>query len=518
MRLGEILLARGLVSAADIEEAARRQKTKGGRLGDNLIGLGVVTREQLDEVMHETPKAPKSLEDTGVSQALLSSLLLKFMYIEQRETIAELMPALKLPYNVVKQLFEDVAARELVQILGATGGSGAVAIGEVRYSLTQRGRDAATEALERNLYVGPAPVSLAAFQEQIVKQRITNESLDESDIRGCFQGLVIPGEFLRKIGPAINAGRTILLYGPPGNGKTAIATRVADIFKHVIYMPYCLEVEGQIIQIYDQSVHLSAVEEHDSSLAVETPGIRREEFDQRWLAIRRPTVVVGGELSLEMLDMSFSDTSRFYEAPMHIKALGGTFIVDDFGRQLISPEALLNRWIVPMESRIDFFKLQTGKSFYLPFDELLIFSTNLEPDDLMDPAFLRRIPYKIELFEPSREIFHMIFKAVAATENLELTDEIYEYVIAQLQVKNNYHLAYYQPKFICDQVVAACKYEGTPPSFTAERVADALKNLYVHIETEEAEFHETRPAPVAAQAADGEPEPSDPAPAMAPLT
>ena len=215
MRLGEILLARGLVTAADIDEAARRQKVKGGRLGDNLIGLGVLTLEQLDEVMHETPKAPKSLEESGVSQAVLSSLLLKFMYVEQRESIADLMPALRLPYNIIKQLFEDVAARELVQVLGATAGSSGVAIGEVRYSLTQRGREAAAEAMERNLYIGPAPVSLAAFQEQIVKQRITNESLDEADIQGCFRGLVIPGEFLRKIGPAINAGRTILLYGPP---------------------------------------------------------------------------------------------------------------------------------------------------------------------------------------------------------------------------------------------------------------------------------------------------------------
>ena len=266
---------------------------------------------------------------------------------------------------------------------------------------------------------------------------------------------------------------------------------MADIFKHVIYTPYCIEVEGQIIQIYDQSVHLSAVDEGSAaSLTVETPGIRREEFDQRWIACRRPTVVAGGELSLDMLDLSFSDTARFYEAPMHIKALGGTFIVDDFGRQPISPEALLNRWIVPMESRIDFFKLKTGKSFYLPFDELLIFSTNLEPDDLMDPAFLRRIPYKIELFEPSREIFHEIFQACARVEHLELTDEIYEYVINQLQVKNNYNLAYYQPKFICDQVVAACKYEGVPPGFNAQRVSDALKNLYVHIETEVADFQQ----------------------------
>ncbi len=491
MRLGEILLARSLVSAADIEEAMRRQKVKGGRLGDNLISLGVITQEQLEAVMHETPKAPKSVAETGLPLSSLSSLVLKFMYIEQRETIADLIDAIKLPYNIVKQLMDETGERQQVQILGASpsSGGGSGGMGEVRYALTQRGRDAATEALERSLYLGPSPVSLAAYQEQILRQRITNESLNESQIRECFTGLVIPEDFYRKIGPAINAGRTILMYGPPGNGKTSVATKIADIFQHIIYIPYCFEVEGQIIQVFDSSVHLSAVDERSTAaLSQQSRSLRREEFDQRWVACRRPTVVVGGELSLEMLDMSYSETARFYEAPMHVKALGGTFIVDDFGRQLISPEALLNRWIVPMESRIDFFKLKTGKSFYIPFDELLIFSTNLEPDDLMDPAFLRRIPYKIELFEPSHEVFRRIFDVVAGAENLQLTDQIFAYVLDQLQNKNDYRLAYYQPKFLVDQVIAACKYEGVPPGFSAQRVADALKNLYVHISAEESDY------------------------------
>lgn len=510
MRLGEILLARGLVTAADIEEATRRQKVKGGRLGDNLIGLGVITQEILDAVIHETPKAPTSLEATGLPQASLLSLVLKFMYLEQRETVADLIDGIKLPYVIVKQLVDEAADRQYVQMLGASPQSGG-GLGEVRFSLTQRGRDAAAEALERSLYLGPAPVSLAAYQEQILRQRITNESLDVGAIRDCFKGLVIPEDFFRKIGPAINAGRTILLYGPPGNGKTSIATKIADIFRHVIYVPYCFEIEGQIVQVYDSSIHASAVdEEFTAEMSRHSPrGLRREEFDQRWIAVRRPTVVVGGELSLDMLELSYSDTARFYEAPMHVKALGGTFIVDDFGRQLISPEALLNRWIVPMESRIDFFKLRTGKSFFIPFDELLIFSTNLEPDDLMDPAFLRRIPYKIELFEPSREIFRRIFEAVSRQENLILTDDIFDYVLEQLQERNNYHLAYYQPKFVVDQVVAACKYEGVPPAYSPQRVADALKNLYVHIEADEPSFPTAPPGGAPAEMSAGEVAPAD---------
>ena len=190
--------------------------------------------------------------------------------------------------------------------------------------------------------------------------------------------------------------------------------------------------------------------------------------------------MTGGELSLDMLDLRFSNEAKFYEAPLHIKALNGTFIIDDFGRQLVSPETLLNRWIVPMESRIEFLKLNTGKSFFIPFDEMIIFSTNLKPDDLMDPAFLRRIPYKIKLYEPAKEDYRAIFGGIARHCGLDLTDEIFEFVVQQIS-SQGFHLAYYQPKFICDQVVSACKYEGSRPVFTPEKVQDALANLYVQI-------------------------------------
>ena len=195
----------------------------------------------------------------------------------------------------------------------------------------------------------------------------------------------------------INSGRSILLYGPPGNGKTSVAEKIGSIFNDVIYIPYCFEVEGQIIKVFDPSIHKRA-----SANAERRPAatLRREDFDRRWVACRRPFIVTGGELTLEMLDLSFNALAKFYEAPLHVKALGGTFVIDDFGRQLVSPEALLNRWIVPLESRVEYLKLHTGKSFSLPFDELVIFSTNLSPQDLMDPAFLRRIPYKLEIAAP----------------------------------------------------------------------------------------------------------------------
>ncbi len=479
MRLGDILVARGLVTVEQVDEAVTRQIAEGGRLGDNLVTLGYLTIEQLEDVMHETPRSPKTLMGTGVSLATLQSLLMKFIYVEQIDTTSTMADAMSLPMNIVAQLFKDAEDKKYVQSVSSEGVG---VVSDVRYELSERGRAVAADLLERGLYLGPAPVSLTAYQEQVLKQRITNEQLDKQAIEDCFEGLIIPDFFTRQIGPAINSGRTILLYGPPGNGKTSVATSVSKIFRHIIYVPYAVEVEGQIMQIYDSTVHEPAVDEESArQLAAQNKGLRREDFDQRWMAIRRPTVVVGGELTLDMLELSYGEDSKYYEAPMHIKALGGTFIVDDFGRQIVAPEALLNRWIVPMESRIDFFKLKSGKSFYLPFDELLIFSTNLEPEDLMDPAFLRRIPYKIELFEPTKEDFRTIFDMVSNNSGLKLSDEIFDYIVDQLQVSNEYELAYYQPKFICDQVLAACKYEDIPPMFTMDRVADALKNLYVQM-------------------------------------
>ena len=479
MSLGGLLVGRGLVTLDDIDAALERQRAEGGRLGDNLIALGLLTAEELMSVINSTPPIPTAISETGISQRSLLNLLLKFMHLEALETVSELADRMKLPRGVVQQLLDDAQPQRLLQALGSVRGGIAASI---RYSLSEQGRASAKDALEQNLYLGPAPVSLVAYQEQIQRQRISNEMLDADTLRKSFAGLVVPEHYLRKLLPAINAGRTVLLFGPPGNGKTTLATRIATLFRDVVYVPYAIEVAGQIIKIFDEGLHKPLVSEADPATLLGKGGLQRERFDERWVACGRPVAIAGGELTLEMLDLQHNPDTKFYDAPLHIKALNGMLLVDDFGRQKFDPNELLNRWIVPMENQIDYLKLNTGTSFSLPFDELLVFSTNLQPSELMDPAFMRRIPYKIKLFAPSPEEYRQIFEDVAYVNSLELVDDVFDFVVERLTVSGKFGLAYYQPRFICEQVVETCKCFNQRPRLTKELAAEALANLYFDIE------------------------------------
>jgi len=473
MNVGEFLVAKGLISSADVKRALDHQTQNGGRLGDSIVALGLLTKEQIDRAFDEAPQAPLTAAATGIDPALLLELVMKGMYLEKLETASQIADALKLSSNIVNHLLQEAKDRKFVEALAMASGGGAM--GELRLTLTRAGREYVDDAMKRGQYFGPAPVSLKDYQDRIQRQRVTNEHVTRQRLEQGFAGLVMTDRFLSRLGPAINSGNAILIYGPAGNGKTTVAEIVGKIFENVIYVPYCVDLDGEIMKVYDPAVHRKVADTQEASGVA---NVRRSRVDMRWVACHRPMVITGGELTIEMLDLKFNAIAKVYEAPLHIKALNGTFLIDDFGRQRAKPEDILNRWIVPLNSRVDYLTLHTGKSVMLPFDEIVIFSTNMHPDDLMDPAFQRRIGYKLETVEPPEDLFRRVFEGMARKSSLDLNDDVYSQIIERIRV-NDAPLAYFQPKFIVDQVLASCKFEGIKPQFTRENVDDALANLFI---------------------------------------
>jgi hypothetical protein len=497
MFIGDILVAQGLVTTEDVCRALERQRLDGGTLGDCLVRLGCVEASDLDTVLSRIPGSPTSIEETGVPRSLLFNLLLKAIYAAGVETQSAIGELIALPPPLVSDLLEEASTRQLV-VMGAGGG---LLVSQTRFILTAAGIEWAQAAMRQNQYVGPAPVTLADFREQIGLQLISNETIDQGAIEDVFGGLTVADELIERLGPAINSGQSILLYGPPGNGKSSVAFRIGSLFRNVIYVPHAIEVDGQIIKVFDGGVH-RPVKGQTGELS-ERPTLHRENFDRRWEACWRPVVVTGGELNLDMLEIGYNTEAGFYEAPLHVKALGGVFVVDDFGRQLVSPTILLNRWIVPMESRVEQLKLKSGKSFSLPFDELLVFSTNLSPSELMDAAFLRRLPYKIEIGAPAPDAWRMIFRTAAKAAGMEITSAIIDDVMAELTERHSFGLAAYQPRFIVDQVRSACRFANRPMRFDAHLIHQALSNMHTkdtpgYEVTRQAALRPTRPIGVAA--------------------
>jgi hypothetical protein len=471
LRLGDLLISGKLVTQAQVDIAIARQQETGGRLGEQLVAIGAITAESLEAFLNNIPAEPESIDATGISATELLILLLKQIHVSRLETIADFVQTMKLPPGIVAELVQTAVARNLLVTLSMVGHS-------MRYELSEQGRKWAQEALGASLYTGPAPVTLDDFCARADRQKVTNQQVTYQTIHSALQGYTITDEFIKQIGPALNSGRAMLLYGPPGNGKTSVAQRFAEVFNSIIYIPYSVMIDGHVMKVYDPSVHMAVAGESEKTPSGFT-GLRREQFDRRWVAIRRPFIIAGGELTLEMLDLSYDKATGFYEAPLHIKGLGGCFVVDDFGRQIVSPTTLLNRWIVPMESRVDYLKLHTGKSFAIPFEAMLIFSTNIDPSDLMDPAFLRRLPYKIEVGPPSLEDYFSIFKAACGRAGVTFTQTAMEKVISKIVKEQKLELAAFHAAFIIDQVVAIARFMGVPPQLDDFSIDYAIKNLIV---------------------------------------
>ncbi len=421
------------------------------------------------------PGCATNVAATGLNPTNLMKLVLKTFYVRGIETPKELSNSTGLHIAIAKELLDTAKDKGLAQVLGSFDEDGYTSF---RYGLTGMGREWAVDALAQCQYIGPAPVTLDDYRSQVLRQSVKNEHVQRDLLVDRLSHLVVPEALERNLGPAVNSGRSLLLYGPPGNGKTSIAEAIAKTFHGNIHIPYCLEVEGEIIKIFDPIVHFEASPEvEDADRTSDATPCRPEYTDRRWLRCRRPVVMVGGELTLSMLDLYYSPVAKFYEAPLQMKANGGTFIVDDVGRQLINPKDLLNRWIIPMEKRIDYMVLQTGGNFSIPFDNLLIFSTNLDPADLMDPAFLRRIPYKVEVLYPNEAEFRTVFETVCRENDLELSDDAVAYAMHEIRSIHSQPLAFYQPKFIVDQIIATSKYEDRKPELSKDLLAAAIANI-----------------------------------------
>jgi hypothetical protein len=475
--LGDLLIEAGLVTQEQIFTALDRLVAQGGRLGENLVALGFIDQKVLDTFIHRIPTEPLDIPSSGIDELELMSLMLKLIYMNRLETCREFIDAIKLPYPIVAELTKMAIDRKLIRILGSHTDNPL----DMSYAFTDEGKRWTVDALEQLRYVGPAPVAIEEFNYRVNLQKLTNELVSFQRIRKGLGDLTFDDSMIEQCGPGINSGRAMLLYGPPGNGKTSVAHSLGSVYNDVIYVPYAISVEGQIIRFFDPSMHVPVRRQDDNKGDdISVSFVRSQELDMRWVPCRRPFVVTGGELTLDMLDLRYDENAHFYEAPLHVKALGGTFVIDDFGRQLVSPTHLLNRWIVPLENRIDYMKLHTGKSFSIPFEELVIFSTNLEPEDLMDTAFLRRLPYKIEVGAPSPENYKRIFQKECARQGMQLTDQVFDFIVEKLQNEKQLDLAGFQPRFIVDQIVATCRFMGESPHFEPRFIEYALNNLRVH--------------------------------------
>lgn len=414
---------------------------------------------------------PDSIDDLRVPQSIIIDLILRLLFNEGNVSLGRFMEVLKIPNRIIDNMLMWMQKEHLVDVSKASAELGR--LGNV-YTLTDAGEQRARDAFERSQYVGPVPVSIPFYNRGIELQTGKRRRVTSDQVKQSISHLILPADFHRRIGPAINSGSSLFLFGPPGNGKTTVAQAIAKLIAGTdpIWIPFAITAGGHIIQIHDRLVHKQIPVEGGR-----TADLGR--IDRRWGLFDRPSVTVGGELKMEALDLRYDPVAKFYEAPLQMKANGGMFLIDDFGRQQMSPTDLLNRWIVPLESEIDFLRLHSGQTLVVPFRQLIVFSTNLDPSKLVDDAFLRRIQMKVNVSSPDEKLFYQIFLLICKNYNIPFERECFMYLLQTWYRQPGRVMQSVHPRDILRTVVALCEYEGQPPRLTKELIDEACRSYFV---------------------------------------